>query len=217
MNTEIISESDQIKLLQIQVATLAKTNKLLQEQLAWFKKQLFGQKSERFVPDNANILYLPGFSAESFKEAVPEEKTHVPAHEKRKAKSTLVNTISFPEDLPVEQHIIDLPDEEKYDPSGNPLICIGEDVSRKLAKKPASYFIKEFIRKKYAVAGASEEGIRNGNLPDSIITRCAVDESVLADVLVKKFCDHLPLYRQVEMMLRDNIKISKQTLDFFRN
>lgn len=215
MNTEIIPESDQVKILQIQVEKLEEANKLLQEQLSWLKKQLFGQKSERFIPDNNDILYFPGFSPELSKEAAPEEKVIIPAHEKRKAKSTPINTISFPEDLPVEQHIVDLPEEEKYDSSGTPLMCIGEDVSRKLAKKPASYFVKEFVRKKYAVVGSSEEGIKTGSLPDSIISRCAVDESVLADVLVKKFCDHLPLYRQVEMMLRDNIKISKQTLSSY--
>jgi len=218
MNTPIISESDLSKpsyeLLLFQVAELIKSNKLLQEQLDWCKKQLFGQKSERFIPGIENVLYLPGFDMPL--ELPPEEKIIIPAHEKRKAKSTAINTISFPDDLPIEKHVIDLPEGEKIDPTtGKPLIYIGEDISRKLARKPASYFVKEFVRKKYAVEGKSEEGIKSAHLPDSIISRCAVDESVIADILVKKFCDHLPLYRQVEMMLRDKIKISKQTLSSY--
>ncbi len=220
MNTPISSESDLSKpsyeLLLFQVAELLKSNKLLQEQLAWCKKQLFGKKSERFLPDNERTLYLPGFEYELPVELPPEEKITIAAHEKRKSKSTPINTISFPEDLPVERVIIDLPEEAKIDPvTGAPLIYIGDDISQKLAKKPASYFVKEFVRKKYALAGKAEEGIKSADLPDSIIFRYAVDESVIADILVKKFCDHLPLYRQAEMMLRDKIRISKQTLSSY--
>ncbi len=215
MNNTIAPELDPVKVLQFQVAELLESNRLLKEQLEWFKKQLFGKKSERFVSDG-NELYLPGFGPPVVDELPPEKKILIPAHEKRKAKSTPINTITFPEDLPVEKHVIDLTEEEKYDPlTGKSLICIGEDVSRKLAKKPASYFVKEFVRKKYVVEGRAEDGIKTGNLPDSIISRCAVDESVIADILVKKFCDHLPLYRQAEMMLRDQIRISRQTLSSY--
>ena len=220
MKTSTISELNILKqnneLLLFQVKELTKNNKLLQEQLEWLKKQLFGKKSERFVTGSEDDLYFPGFDPQLPEESSAEEKIKIPAHEKRKAKSTPINTISYPDDLPIEKHIIDLPDNEKFDPvTGKPLVCIGEDVSRKLAKKPASYFVKEFVRKKYAVERGPEEGIKSGNLPDSIISRCSVDESVIADILVKKFCDHLPLYRQVEMMLRDQIKISKQTLSSY--
>lgn len=197
-----------------QVSELAQTVKLLQEQLEWFKKQFFGRKSERFV-DNPNVLYFPGFPLPA--ETAPvEEKVAVPAHEKRKAKSTPINTISVPEDLPVETQIMDLSEEEKFDEiTGKPLTCIGEESSKRLAYKKGYYFIKELIRKKYILAGSPDEGVKTPFLPDSIIPRCAVDESVLADIVIKKFCDHLPLYRQAEMMLRDQIKISKTTLSSY--
>ncbi|MCX6988249.1 MAG: hypothetical protein NTZ52_01910 [Chlamydiae bacterium] len=52
------------------------------------------------------------------------------AHEKRKAKSTPINTITFPDDLPVETQIIDLPENQKVDPvTGLALVCIGEESS----------------------------------------------------------------------------------------
>ncbi len=212
MDTTTVSETD---LLKAEVKTLHQNIKILEEQLDWFKKQLFGKKSERFIPDNTDVLYLPGLGPDMKIPDPAETKIAIPAHEKRKAKSTPINTISFPEDLPVEQIIIDLPEDKKIDSLGAPLVCIGEDVSRKLAKKPASYYVKEFVRKKYAAAGSPDEGIKTAFLPDSIIFRSAVDESILADILVKKFCDHLPLYRQAEMMLRDHIKISKQTLSSY--
>lgn len=185
--------------------------KIALDQITWLKKQVFGKKSERFISTDEQPS-LPGLE-DIFYEEPKEEKIIIPPHEKRKAKSSPLNSISFPEDLPIEEFIIDLLEEEKVDPiTGQNLVCIGSDISKKLGKKPASYFIKQIIRKKYASPGNPDEGVKMASLPDSIIQRSAVDESIIADILTKKFCDHLPLYRQAEMLLRDKISVSRQTL-----
>lgn len=49
-------------------------------------------------------------------------------------------------------------------------------------------------------------------LPEALLQRCVADESFLADMLVKKFGDHLPLYRQSEILSREGIMISRQVL-----
>lgn len=198
-------------LLKKTIQELSSHLKIALEQIDWLKKQLFGKKSERFV-SNDDQPSLPGLEG-TFHEEPAEERMPVSAHEKRKAKSSPLNSISFPEDLPVEEVILDLPEEEKVDPiTGKNLVCIGSDISKKLGKKPASYFIKQITRRKYALPGNPDEGIKMADLPDSIIGRSAVDESIIADILTKKFCDHLPLYRQAEMLLRDKISVSRQTL-----
>ena len=102
----------------------------------------------------------------------------------------------------------DLPEEEKVCPeTGHPLVKIGEEVTRKLAHKPGSYFIKEIIRPMYALPQG--EGIRIAPLPEYLLERCEADDSLLADILVKKFCDHLPLYRQGSNLKRERIRISR--------
>ena len=214
MNTTI-SVEQKLQDLTLENAALQETVKLLTEQLEWMKRKLFGKSSERFVADPADALYLPGFGPETA--IVPvEEEVEVPAHKKRKAKSTPINTITYPDNLPIETQVLDLPEEEKIDKeTGEPLICIGEDTSKKLGFKTGSYFIKVIIRKKYALAQNPDFGIKAPELPDSIIPRCAVDESFLADVLVKKFCDHLPLYRQAEIRTRDEVYVSRQTLSSY--
>ncbi|MBI5345891.1 MAG: IS66 family transposase, partial [Chlamydiae bacterium] len=73
-----------------------------------------------------------------------------------------------------------------------------------------SYFIKEFIRPKYAKP--NNDGILISELPDSIIPKCRADESLLADILTKKFADHLPLYRIAEILSREEIGISRKLL-----
>ena len=208
--TTTLSEIDLLKQKNEILEALVKS---LQEQIDWLKKQLFGRKSERFISNEAE-QFLPGL--EPIEPEDEEEKIFVATHEKRKAKSTPINTITFPDDLPVETQIIDLPEDQKVDPvTGLALVCIGEESSRKLAMKASSYFIKEIIRKKYAMPGIPDEGIKTPEIPDSVIFRCSVDESVLADIITKKFCDHLPIYRQSEMMTRSQIYISKQTLSSY--
>ncbi len=184
----------------------------LKEQLDWLKRQVFGQRAEKFVdPVNESQPFLPGF--EPPKNVKPEKKTTIPAHERRQLKRTGKDKITLPPDLPVERQIIDLPESEKICPeTGQQLIKIGEEVSQKLAHKPGSYFIKEIIRPKYALPQDSEGGIRTAPLPEGLLTRCQADESFLADILTKKFADHLPLYRISEILAREGIGISRQVL-----
>ncbi len=75
-----------------------------------------------------------------------------------------------------------------------------------------SYFIKQIFRPKYAFPQQSENGVITADLPEALLDRCQADESLLSDLLVKKFADHLPIYRQTEMLAREGIHISRQTL-----
>ena len=183
----------------------------LEGQLEWFKKQLFGQKAEKFIDTkNEEQLYFDGFDKLI---PTPPEKETVPAHERNKRKPTGKDKITLPADLPVERQVIDLPEDAKICPeTGETLVKIGEEITSKLAHKPGSYFIKQIIRPKYANPNKSEEGIKIAELPERLLNRCQADESLLADLLVKKFGDHLPLYRQSEIMSREGIYISRQTL-----
>ena len=96
--------------------------------------------------------------------------------------------------------------------TGEALIEIGVEITHKLAHRPGSYFIKEIIRHKYVRPTQEEFGIAIPSLPDSITPKCRADESLLAEIITKKFADHLPLYCIVEMMGREKIKISRKLL-----
>jgi transposase len=185
--------------------------KLLQEQLDWFKKQVFGQKADKFIPDEQQLVF-EGLLDEA--KPAPQKKETVAPHERKKRSTNGKDKITLPENLPIEKQIIDLPEERKICPeTGKPLIKIGEEVTSKLAHRPGSYFIKQIIRFKYALPqGSSEGGILTPELPESLLTRCQADESLIAEVLVRKFVDHLPLYRQAEIMGRDAIQVSRQVL-----
>ncbi len=182
----------------------------LQEQMDWFKRQLFGKKSERIVDtQDSQQPYFPGLEPIA---PVAEKKQKIEGHE-RKRNATGKDTITFPDDIPVERYVLDIPENEKIcHETGEQLVKIGEEITSKLAYRPGSYFIKQFVRPKYAYPQREENGITIVDLPESLLTRCQVDESLLADILVKKYADHLPLYRQSEIMSRDGMNISRQTL-----
>ena len=92
------------------------------------------------------------------------------------------------------------------------MVQIGVEVTHKLAHEPGSYYIKEIIRPKYAHPKRAEQGILIADLPDSLLPKCRADESLLAEIITKKFADHLPLNRIQEGLERDRIKITRKVL-----
>ncbi len=194
------------------IAVLEGENFLLKEQLAWFKKQIFGQKSERIVADLDTQPLLPEIAVADSQAKEPE-KEKISYERNKRPKNNGSDTISFPDDLPVKRVELDIPECEKICPeSGEPLVCIGHDVSRKLGRSPEQFFIVEYVRPKYASKNYPEYGVLSSALPDAVISRCPADESLLSYILTSKYADHLPLYRLVEILQRSNVKISRQTL-----
>lgn len=183
----------------------------LEEQLAWFKRQIFGKRSERIVSNlNSQQLTFDGFESLASKE---EEKKTVASHTRKKPDRNGQDKITLPDDLPVKTTIIDIPLEQKVcQETGQPLVQIGVEVTHKLAHEPGSYYIKEIIRPKYAHPQREENGILTASLPDSLLPKCRADESLLAEIITKKFADHLPLYRIAEILKRENILISRKLL-----
>ncbi len=182
----------------------------LEEQLAWLTRQLFGKKSERFADTPPEQLLLSGF--ENLEEKPPETKI-VPAHERKQRTTSGKDAIKLPDDLPVETTVIDLSKKDKVcKETGVALEKIGEEISCKLAYRPGSYFLKKIIRPKYAHPKKEESGIATAPMPDSLLPKCRADESLLADIITKKFVDHLPLYRIAEGFVRERIVIGRRLL-----
>lgn len=179
---------------------------LLKEQLAWFTRQLFGKRSEKTF---SNELQLQ-LNLECKIEEAPKQKQTV-CYERKKPNRNGKDKINFPSDLPIERQVIDLSEEKKIcEETGLKLVKIGEEVTQKLAHKPGSFYIKEIVRFKYALP--NNESICTAPLPEGLLNRCQADESLLAEILVKKFADHLPLYRISEILRREGINISRQLL-----
>ena len=120
------------EILQKKVIELRFENHCLKEQLDWFKRQMFGKKSERIVRDlDKSQMLFEGFDVP---EAPNKEQTQtVPAHQRRKPKRDGQDAITIPDDLPVKTIVLDVPDDEKVcKETGIPLVHIENETTHKL-------------------------------------------------------------------------------------
>ena len=187
---------------------------ILKEQLEWFKRQMFGQKSEKLSNLPPSTPVLPGLdlSDDVIKEESPDdEKVTVRNKKSKRRKGT--STLKLPDDIPVEIILKDLPENKRIDPvTGDILVEIGRETVNKLASKPASYYVKQYVYVKYANPERPLCGVVQEQAEDSILRGSKFDESFMADTVVKKLAYHIPFYRQQEMMNCVNIGIERQTL-----
>jgi len=149
------AENEQLEELQSHIDCLKEESQekdreilYLKEQLDWFKRQIFGQKSERVVSLlNRNQLLFEGFDALDAQEK--EQTEDSPAHKRRKPNRKGQDAITLGPNLPLKTVIIDVPEEEKIcKETGISLVQIGVETTHKLAHEPGSYSIKEIIRPK---------------------------------------------------------------------
>ena len=190
------------------------------EEISWLKERIetlnrliFGPKKIKVIPVDGQ-LYFPGMDPKDLPPAPPPESSApVKPHQRKKPVRSGIHSLQIPANCPVEQTIIDLPEEEKTDPeTGERLVKIGEVATRQLAYKSGYYFVKETVRYKYAAPSREEAGVMIAAPPECIIPKCRADESLLAEIVTREYADHLPLYRLSEIYSRDGVQISRQLM-----
>jgi transposase len=122
-----------------------------------------------------------------------------------------------PADLPRERDEIDLTEAEKACPSCQRIrIRIGADVSERLDYRPASLFVRQIVRPTYACRFCERAGqdsqVVQPRLPPEPIPRGTAAAGLLAHVIVSKYVDHLPLYRQESILARLGWEVTRSTL-----
>ncbi len=121
----------------------------LRRQVAWFQRQIFGQKSERRLPVAEGIQGSLGESFDAIADVVPEnKKTRVAAHErqpKHPSAATDESALFFDEKkVPIE--VINVPNAEAEGLTPDAYEIIGEKVSHRLAQRPGSYVVLKYVR-----------------------------------------------------------------------
>ena len=172
-------------------------------QIAQLQRMLFGQKRERFE-GKSNQLPLP-FEVAPEQEKKQEEVITKRISYLRTNKSTHQGRLKLPEHLPVEEVEV----YPKGDLTG--MVCIGKEITEELDCVPAKFFIRRYIRYKYA--SPDKTGVLIGDLPERVIEKGMAGSGLVATILVDKYVDHLPLYRQRQRFLREKIPISSSTIE----
>jgi transposase len=183
------------------LATLQTENKLLRQKLELFLKRYFGgTKNESLDPKQLELL-LAGLAAVPVPAPVVEKPT--PARLTIAARPVRQ---PLPANLETERVVLE-PEEVKQQPTG--WRKLGEEVTEELDWKPAKFIKRLYIRPKYANA----ERIVIAPLPARLIEKGLPGAGLLTQVIVGKYEDHLPLYRQERIYReRHGVNLSRQTL-----
>lgn len=196
--------------LQADFATLQAQNQSLSQQLAWFRRQLFGSKSERrLVDDNPHQPLLDGLIDST--EPTPVPVTETISYQRRKGKERDEDCVTeqglrFDESVPVVTIELSAPESMR----GDDYEVIAEKVTHRLAQRPGSHVVLRYVRP--VLKRKCDETLLTVPAPDGLWEGSVADVSVVAGVLVDKFCYHLPLYRQHQRLLRSGITLARPTL-----
>lgn len=184
---------------------------LVEHELAGLKRLIFGIKRERFVPvaqtDGLPVADIRSAFEAQKKEPAPGERLSCGdgPSPKRAAKKKPVRQV-LPAHLPREVIVIE-PDVDTSE-----LKKIGEEITETLDYRPARLVVIRRVRPKYVDPRNEERGVIIAALPTRAIEKGMAEPSLLAHVVIEKYVDHLPLYRQIQRFNREGITLSGSTL-----
>jgi transposase len=178
----------------------------LQFQIDELRRLIFGSKSERFIssvhPSQLSLLEIPRQDQQPAAPTITinkHERTVNGSKENHPVRSP------FPEELPREDIYI-YPDGYDASTTEKP---IGEEVTEVLDEIPGKFIVKRYHKLKFA---SREGGITIGRMPSRPIEKGLFGELLLARILIDKYVDHLPLYRQQQRFTRAGITLAASTL-----
>ena len=219
-----MSKTGTVETLQGAVATLAHDlessqrdlkearfdNDLLQLKVDDLLRRLYGRSSEKLAPGQLDLLGDAPQQDDEPNDAPDDETTHETSSEKRRKPRG--GRKPFRKDLRRERIVHDVPEQERACACcGETMQPFAEDVTEELEFIPQQHFIKEHVRPKYACKGC-QQGVKQAPMPPRPIEKGIPGPGLLAHVLVSKYVDHLPLYRQSRIFARFGIELARSTL-----
>src|SRR5450631_625280 len=181
----------------------------LRHELDQLKKMIFGAKQERFIPggapDPAQLtmgLSTEQVAATSLIKAKKIEYTRTPAVLPNPA-TAHQGRMKLPEHLERKEILIDVDGKEG---------CreIGREVTEELEYQPGKLYVNQFIRPKYV--SADNMTILIAPMPDRPLPKAIAGPGLLAQIVIDKYVDHLPLHRQQQRFSREKINIPYSTI-----
>ena len=183
----------------------------LRHLLRQLQRLQFGRRSEKLDPDQLNLAFED--LEQAVAEAEAEQEKADPALKRARAEKRCAVRGSLPEHLPRVEVVIE-PEDTACPCCGGAMQVIGEDRSQRLDMIPAQYQVVVTRRPKYACRQC-QEGVVQAPAPARLIEGGLPTERLVAHVLVTKYADHAPLYRQCQIMARQGIAIDRSVLAFW--
>ena len=193
------------------VSRLERENRALEMRARELFRKLYGRKSEKLQPGQLELVFEAMIDLGVDREGLEEIEVEV-VERRRTVKGKPRGRKPLPAELPRERVEHPLPEAERQcSCCGAELTKIREEVSEQLEYTPASFKVIEHVRGVYACKGC-EESITRAPKPPQAIDKGLPGPGLLAHVVVSKYADHLPLYRQQTIYRRHGIDLSRSTL-----
>jgi len=177
-----------------------------------YRRMIFGRKSEKLTRELEQLeLRLEELETTQAADQAAEDaqEAQQPSSPQSKPRTSRPRRKPLPEDLPREV-ITHMPAHDACPCCGGELRQFGEDVSEQLERIPATYKVIRHVRPKFACSACDR--VVEAAAPSRPIANGLAGPDLLAHVLVSKFADHLPLYRQSEIFGREGIDLDRSTL-----
>jgi len=208
---------EQDALIKKQEQTIDKLN----QEMEWLRRKVWGQSSESHKAEDPSQLT---FDFGELKLSPEEEAAYKKAEEeaqafreRRKQDAEKRQDKKKPARKPLPEHlrreeVVILP--PGYNPEEWELLPESfDEVTEVLAKKPAEYYVIRYIRRKGVRKHLIDRPIEIAPAPQIPIARSYASPSLLADLMVGKYVDHMPFYRQIEKLKRDGISLPPPTVN----
>lgn len=189
----------------------------LEQQVAYLQRRIWGKSSERFIKEDPQQRRLDFDGLE----LLPEEKEEACLAEEEitryKTRTVTVKEKSKPVRKPIPENIPRI-EEHIYPENINPEECIElePEITEVLEHKPEEFFVRRIIRHKYVLRDKStqvESTIVTAALPLIPLAKSYAGASLLAELMVNKYVNHLPFYRQIQMFKQLGISLPAATIN----
>ena len=187
---------------------------VLKEQVRSLQATIFGRKSEKesFDQNEPSLFDPPEKEFPIAETPDDDDDIEIKGHKRKKR-----GRKPIPENLPRIDKVHDIDDAQKKCDCGCMKTCCGQEVSEQLDIIPAQIRVIRNIRLKYACKvceGVEDDGptVTIAPMPEQIIPKCIGTPGLIAFVLVAKFVDSLPFYRQEKQFLRIGVQIPRATM-----
>lgn len=198
---------DLIQRMQGELAFERTRNEALNFEIARLKRWRFGSSSESLEASTQAVLFDQILADTALEDRAAQEDQNKPPAAPPRAKGRAVRQ-ALPANLPRIDHHHEI--EQTHCACGQPFKRIGQEVSEQLDCVPAQFFVHRHIRGKYACACC--QTIQAAPMPAQMIDKGIPAPGLLAQVVVAKHDDHLPLYRQEEIYARSGVHIARSSM-----
>ena len=193
------------------IAQLQRENEGLTHRLDLALRRIYGRSSERIDPAQLLLFGNTMQQAAQAMEAQAEAQEAKSASSKRKGHGRRPLSGNLPRhrvEHPIAEHELTCPCCDR------PRVRIGEEVSEQLDYTPASLFVIQHVRPKYACKRCEEGGVVTAEKPpeNQVIDKGLPGPGLVAHVITSKYADHLPLYRQEAMLARHGVEVARSTM-----